>query len=334
MGKVTGFLEIDRHDRDYAPVADRMRHYQRIRHSAGEEANARRRRRAAWIAAFPIASPWPGHRLPGEQPDPGLERPRLSRATGRRPRATCTRPTISRSSPAASARRRARLLHAEHRRQAGHHQDDRMRHRRPRLGEGWIKPEPAVAQDRQEGRRRRLGPGGPRLRAAARARRPRRASSTRRRPRPAACCATASPTSRWRSTIVDRRVDADGSRRRDLPLRRQCRRRRCRSTSLLDELRRGGAGRRRRKAARPADPRPRARRRPFRDGFPAAAEPPRAGEEPLATPRRSSPPASMSWSSAAATPAPTASAPRSARARCRSPSSRSCRSRPRRRTSC
>ena len=49
---------------------------------------------------------------------------------------------------------------------------------------------------------------------------------------------------------------------------------------------------------------------------------------------RSSPAASMSSSSAAATPARTASAPRSARARCRSPRSRSCRSRRRRRTSC
>ena len=27
MGKITGFLEIDRHDRKYAPVADRVQHY-------------------------------------------------------------------------------------------------------------------------------------------------------------------------------------------------------------------------------------------------------------------------------------------------------------------
>ena len=36
-----------------------------------------------------------------------------------------------------------------------------------------LKPEPPTAQDRQEGRGRRLRPGGPGLRAAARARRPR-----------------------------------------------------------------------------------------------------------------------------------------------------------------
>ena len=38
--------------------------------------------------------------------------------------------------------------------------------------QGWVKPEPPARQDRQEGRRRRLGSGRPGLRAAARARRP------------------------------------------------------------------------------------------------------------------------------------------------------------------
>jgi glutamate synthase (NADPH/NADH) small chain len=27
MGKITGFLEIDRHDRKYAPVEERIKHY-------------------------------------------------------------------------------------------------------------------------------------------------------------------------------------------------------------------------------------------------------------------------------------------------------------------
>ena len=27
MGKITGFLEIERHDRKYAPVAERVKHY-------------------------------------------------------------------------------------------------------------------------------------------------------------------------------------------------------------------------------------------------------------------------------------------------------------------
>ena len=51
------------------------------------------------------------------------------------------------------------------------------------------------------------GPAGMACRAAARARRPRRARLSRSGPRPAGCCATASPTSRWRSIHVDRRVE-------------------------------------------------------------------------------------------------------------------------------
>ena len=48
------------------------------------------------------------HGMPGQQSDPGLEQPRLSRASGARRWKRCTRPTISRNSPAASAPRPAR----------------------------------------------------------------------------------------------------------------------------------------------------------------------------------------------------------------------------------
>ena len=56
MGKVTGFLEIEREDRDYEPVAERIKHWQRIRAAAAGRGDARRRPRAAWIAACPIAT--------------------------------------------------------------------------------------------------------------------------------------------------------------------------------------------------------------------------------------------------------------------------------------
>ena len=55
MGKITGFLEIERQDRKYTPAADRVRHYNEfvipheLRHSVLSQ------------------------RLPGEQPDPRLE---------------------------------------------------------------------------------------------------------------------------------------------------------------------------------------------------------------------------------------------------------------------
>jgi len=51
MGKVTGFIEIDRQDRKYKPAADRIRHYEEFVIPLSEEAT-RNQRRAAWIAAF------------------------------------------------------------------------------------------------------------------------------------------------------------------------------------------------------------------------------------------------------------------------------------------
>ena len=58
----------------------------------------------------------------------------------------------------------------------------------------------SVKQDRQDDRGDRLRAGRPRLRAAARPRRARGARLRETRRSPAACSATASPTSRWRST--------------------------------------------------------------------------------------------------------------------------------------
>ena len=74
---------------------------------------------------------------------------------------------------------------------------------------------------------------------------------------------------------VDRRVEQMTGGRRDLPLRRRCRRQLCRSTSWSPSTTpwcsTGGAEKR----PRPADPRPRAQGHPFRHGVPAAAEPAR-----------------------------------------------------------
>ena len=39
MGKVTGFLEIDRRDRRYAPASDRVRHYREFVIPLSEEAS-------------------------------------------------------------------------------------------------------------------------------------------------------------------------------------------------------------------------------------------------------------------------------------------------------
>ena len=62
----------------------------------------------AGLALHGLRHPVLSRRLPGQQPDPGLEQSGLPRPVAERADASCTRPTISRNSPAASARRRAR----------------------------------------------------------------------------------------------------------------------------------------------------------------------------------------------------------------------------------
>ena len=56
MGKPTGFLEIDRHDRGYDKPEERAEALQRIRRCRCRSRARARRRRAAWIAAFRSAT--------------------------------------------------------------------------------------------------------------------------------------------------------------------------------------------------------------------------------------------------------------------------------------
>ena len=168
-------------------------------------------------------------RLPGQQPDSGLERPRLSRPLGR----GGAQPALDQQFPRSHRPRLPgavrSLLHAQHRRQPGHDQNDRMRDRRPRYRTG-LQARGRVGQDRQEGRGCRLRSGGPGLRAAARARRPRRA------------CLRALGQGRRPAALRHPRLQdgedsrrpprrADAGRRRAVPLRRRCRRQCSRSTN-------------------------------------------------------------------------------------------------------
>ena len=82
--------------------------------------------------------------LPGQQPDPRLQRPGLSGQLAgslAQPALDQQLPGIHRPHLPGAVRG---LLHAQHRRQPGHHQDHRMRDRRPRLGQ-WL----AQAGDRR-----------------------------------------------------------------------------------------------------------------------------------------------------------------------------------------
>ena len=103
MGKITGFLEFERSDRDYEPVEERVQHWREFVLPLPGERDAR-----AGRALHGLRHSLLSHRLPGQQPDPRLERSRLSRrlAGGRAQPALA--PTIFPKSPAASARRRAR----------------------------------------------------------------------------------------------------------------------------------------------------------------------------------------------------------------------------------
>ena len=275
MGKITGFSNSS------AATAATSRSRSASSTGANSSCRCRRGQQEAGRALHGLRHPLlPGHqphdrrsdRLPGEQPDPGLERSGLSRRLAGS-RAFFTPPTISRRSPAASARRLAGVLHAQYRRQSGDHQDHRMRDRRPRDRAGLDQARAAGGEDRQDGRDRRLEAGRHGLRAAARARRPRRACVRENSPRPAACCATASPTSRWRRGWSIS-CPADGRRGRHLPLRRPCRRQPA-GGEASRRLRRRRARGRSGEGPRPADPGPRAQRHPFRHGLPAAAEPAR-----------------------------------------------------------
>ncbi len=122
-------------------------------------------------------------RLPGQQHHPGLERPRVPQQLARGAR----RAALDQQLPRVH---RPRLpgalrggLHAQHQRRPGDHQVDRARHRRQGLGRGLDRARSLPHRKTGQARRRGgLGPRGARLRAAARARRPRRGALREERP--------------------------------------------------------------------------------------------------------------------------------------------------------
>ena len=124
-------------------------------------------------------------------------------------------------------------LHAQPREPAGHHQDDRAGHRRQGLGDGLGRAgaaprrSPASASPSSARGRRALPPPSSSPASAMRC-----TSSSASAQAPAGCCATASPTSRWRSTTstgASQQMEAEGV---VVPLRRQCRRDEVRSRAL------------------------------------------------------------------------------------------------------
>ena len=200
MGKPTGFLEyLARTAAGPFGRSSASRDWKEFHLHLHEKPTCRNRARAAWIAAFRSATPaqlvsgmasgCPINNLIPEWNDlvyrglwkealerlhktnnfPGVHRPRLPRAV-------------------------RRLLRARHQRSARHHQEHRVSHHRPRLGEGWVDRRTAEEAHRQKSRRRRLRPGGTLRRRAIEQGRPsgHRVSSAP--TAPAACSCTASRT--------------------------------------------------------------------------------------------------------------------------------------------
>ena len=268
VGKITGFLEYTRELPARRPPAERINDWFEIYQPFPED-----QLRDAGRALHGLRRALLPHRLPADQPHSRLERPGLPRPLARsRPPAARHQqlPRVHRPHLPRALRSR---LRARHQRAAGHHQADREDHHRPRLRRGL---HPARA-----GRRSAPASASPSSAPARRAwpprsnwRAPATTSRSSRRPTAsAACCATASRISRWRSTSST----AASSR---------CAPKACSFETnahvggnvpvedLRKRVRRHPAGGRRRTAARPERPRPRAEGHPLRHGVPAAAEPP------------------------------------------------------------
>ena len=193
MGKVTGFLEIDRQDRKYKPAADRIRHYHEFVIPLSEEAT---RDQAARCMNCGIPFCHNGCPVNNQIPDWNdlVYRGGLGRG-GAQPALDQQFPGIHRPRLPGALRGG---LHAESRGQAGHDQDDRMRHRRSRLGEGWLRPEPPATKTGKRSRSSARAPRASPPRSSSRAL-VTRSMSTKNSPRRAAYCVTAFPTSRWKS---------------------------------------------------------------------------------------------------------------------------------------
>ena len=220
-------------------------------------------------------------RLPGQQPDPGLERPRLPRPLAGGDRASSTGRTTSPTSPGrlCPAPCEAACVLEIREGEAVTIKQIELAIINRAWDEGWVDAAAADARDRAVGRRDRRRAGRHGVRAAAAPRGPRgdgvRARRGRRRAGPLR-----------RPGLQDREVDRRAARRSSSPTRASSSASASTSarTSTADELkravRRGRDRDRRARPARPAGAGPRARRRPLRDGLPLPAQPlrrPRGG---------------------------------------------------------
>jgi glutamate synthase (NADPH/NADH) small chain len=155
MGKITGFMEIERHDRPYAPVAERIQLLQGVHQAAPRRGDEQQGARCmdcgipfcqTGCPVNNIIPDWNDLVYRGHWRD-ALE---VLHSTNNFPEFTgrvCPAPCEA-------------AVHAQHQRRPGDDQVDRAGDHRQGLGEGWVAPAGPGAQERQEGRGGGLGPGG------------------------------------------------------------------------------------------------------------------------------------------------------------------------------
>ena len=168
MGKITGFMEYERLEEGYEPVAERVKHYKEFVIGLTDDAG-----QGAGRALHGLRHAVLQQRLPGQQHHSGLQRPGLPRRLEERARRCCDSTNnfpefTGRICPAPCEA--ACTLNVNDDpvgiKSIEHAIIDRA------WDEGWVVPRPAEHQDRQEGRRGRLRPGRHGGGAAAGARRP------------------------------------------------------------------------------------------------------------------------------------------------------------------
>jgi glutamate synthase (NADPH/NADH) small chain len=104
MGKVTGFLEIDRQTAKYQPASDRIRHFREFTIRMSDQ-EVQKQAARCMDCGIPYCHGPTGCPVNNQIPD---WNDLVYNNNWERRSATCIRPTTSRNSPAASARRRAR----------------------------------------------------------------------------------------------------------------------------------------------------------------------------------------------------------------------------------
>ena len=291
MGELGGFLKIERVGVAYEDPAERVaqRALPRVpgpalRRGAGGAGRALHGVRRAVLP----------QRLPAGQPDPRLERPRLPRSlAGRDPPAARDQQLPRVHRPAVPGAVRGGVRARDPRGRRGHDQADRELDHRPRLGRGLGPARSRRA--RETGRSVAVIGAGPAGMAAAQQlrRAGHRVVLFERDEAAGGLCRFGVPDFKIEKRVVERRVQqlvAEGVELRcgvdvgvDITGRRAARRSSTRSS-----------GHRLARAARPAGPGPRARRRPLRDGLPLRAQPLGRERRRAAAERRSPPRASTS----------------------------------------